>query len=177
MCVWAAGHVAGGALVGAGLGLLGSLLKPESLAAGTYLLAGVLLLGALHQLQILRLPLPHLPRQVPRHWIGRLPWDVVALGYGLQLGCAVATRIRLATTYAVLVCAVLSGSAASGAFIMGAFGAARGILPVLAGPRMTSPEQTLALSASLDAYSEPIAKINGLVLAATWFVVVIGLLG
>src|SRR5262245_50405091 len=103
--IWVAGHVAGGALLGAALGWLGSKVLPKPWPAGLVVLSVGSLVLALHQLQVLRLPLPQLHRQVSRLWLLQLPWNLVALGYGLQLGCGVATRIKVATTYAVFGCA------------------------------------------------------------------------
>src|SRR4051812_13228847 len=106
---WVCGHVAGGALLGAGLGWLGGALPPPP--AGVRLPLGGPLGGGGASPQFGRagLPLPHCPRQVPRVWMLRLPWDLVALGYGAQLGFGLATRVKTATFYAVLGCALLAG--------------------------------------------------------------------
>ncbi len=164
--LWVAGHVAGGVLLGAALGWLGSGLPPATQPAGLVVLSGGCLGMALHQLQVLRLPLPQLHRQVSRLWLVRLPWDLVALGYGLQLGCGVATRIKVATTYAVLGCAFLSGSALAGGFILGAFGAARSVLPVVLGPWVASPKRALSFALKFDDYAGRVGKLNGAVLLA-----------
>jgi hypothetical protein len=163
---WVAGHVAGGAALGAALGWAGSGLSPGGRLAGLGMLGLGCLAGAMHQFGVVRLPLPQLPRQVPRGWMGRLPWDVVAVGYGLQLGCGVATRIKVATTYAVLGCCFLSGSAAAGGLVLGLFGAARAALPVAVGPRVADPAASLAFTLAFDAYEGAVRRLNGAALLA-----------
>src|SRR5262245_43109935 len=78
--LWVTGHMLGGGLLGAGIGWMGSMLVDQASRVGPALFSAVVLAGALHHLRIVRLPLPHLPRQIPRNWMTWLPWDVVALG-------------------------------------------------------------------------------------------------
>src|SRR3954471_7191574 len=118
-CCWLAGHVAGGMLIGGLLGTLGA--RRWAGAAGLGLLGLACLAGAVRELALVRVALPCWQRQVNRGWMWRLPWDLVALGYGLQLGSGVVTRIKLATTYAALGTACLSGSPVRGGLIMGVF--------------------------------------------------------
>ena len=54
-------------------------------------------------------------------------------GYGAQLGLGVTTIVSSAATYVTLVAAFLTGSAASGAIVLGCFGAVRGLTPLAAG--------------------------------------------
>src|SRR5262249_21179506 len=63
---WVAGRLAGGGGLGGALGWLGTWLSPSARAMGIVLLSAGCLAGALHQLQIIRLPLPQLQRQVTR---------------------------------------------------------------------------------------------------------------
>jgi hypothetical protein len=131
------------------------------------LLGAACVAAALLQLRLVRLPLPHWPRQVPRTWLLRLPWDLLAWGYGLQLGCGVATRIKMATTHVVLGFALLSGSAAAGALILGCFGAARAVVPVMLGPGVASPTRSLGIALSFDDHEARVARWNGVVLLVT----------
>lgn len=163
---WVTGHVAGGGLLGAALGWLGAGLSPGGRLVGVAVLSAGCLAGGLHQLGLIRLPMPQLHRQVPRTWTLRIPWGLVALGYGLQLGCGVATRIRVATTYVVLGCALLSGSAAAGALILGAFGAARSLLPVALGPRFACPRGALSFTLKFDTHEGRVGTLNGAALLA-----------
>jgi hypothetical protein len=165
--LWVVGHVAGGAVLGAALGWAGALLSAGGQAIALALLGAGCLAGGLHQLGVIRLPMPQVPRQVPRHWLGRLPWSVVALGYGVQLGCGAATRIKVATTYAAFGFALLSGSAAAGALLLGLFGLARSLLPVVLGPGMASPTRSLGFAVDFDAHEKWVGKLNGVALLLT----------
>lgn len=161
---WLVGHVLGGALVG---GLLGSLAAPRRLGdAGLAGLAVLCLAGAIRELRLGRSPLPCWQRQVNRAWMWRLPWHVVALGYGLQLGSGVATRIKIATTFAALGCALLSGSAVHGALIMGAFGLVRALPPAALGPVLDSPDASRRFSGLIDRHESRVRRLNGLALLA-----------
>jgi hypothetical protein len=160
--VWIVGHVLGGMAVGAALGWLGALASLPGLALLEVVLAGLCLLAALRQAGVLPLPLPQLHRQVPRHWMATLPWSVVALGYGLQLGSGVSTRIRVATVYAVLLCALFSGSALGGALLMGLFGLVRSLPPALLGPRLSAPETAFAFACRVDGHEPWVARLNTL---------------
>lgn len=171
---WVTGHVAGGLFLGAALGLLGLLIPAGARPAALGGMVVLCLAAALHQLKLFRLPLPQLHRQVPRTWLAWWPGEMVALGYGLQLGCGVATRIKVASTYVVLGCALLSGSATAGALLLGLFGGARSVLPVLLAPQAASPRSSLLLALSFDEQEERVGKLNGviLLLAAPFLVAV-----
>jgi hypothetical protein len=161
---WVAGHVVGGLLVGVALGAGGALLALGGYATAGIVLSAVCLAAALHQWQVLWLPLPHLRRQVPRHWMLRLPWSIVAVGYGLQLGCGVATHVRTTATYAALAAALLAGSGPAGGVVMGLYGLARAVPAVLLGPRLQSPQAALGFACAVDAREASVARLNGLVL-------------
>jgi sulfite exporter TauE/SafE len=164
--LWALGHLAGGAAVGAALGALGGLVwspAPQSVLAVFSLAC---LAWALREFGGLRLPMPCWQRQVQRDWMCRLPWGVVALGYGLQLGSGVLTRIKTATTYAALACALLTGSPLWGGVVMATFGLCRALLPGLLGPWLTSPVEALHFSRTVDRYEPTVRRLNALVLLA-----------
>jgi hypothetical protein len=55
---------------------------------------------------------------------------VYGVGYGSQLGLAVTTVVSSAATYVAGLAALLSASAASGAFILGCYGVLRGLTPL-----------------------------------------------
>lgn len=167
---WLIGHVAGGGLLGALLGWLGHVL-PEWRTAVLVLTAAVCLAYGLGHVALLRLPLPNLPRQVPRGWMCALPWNVVALGYGFQLGCAVATRITIASVYPVLALAFVLGSPVQGALILGVFGLARAILPAVVGPWVDSPGKSFYFATRFDMLGDRVSRLNGVLLLAALVVV------
>jgi hypothetical protein len=76
----------------------------------------------------------------------------------------VAASGRIATTYAVLGCALLSGSATAGGLILGLFGFARSVAPVCMGPRLASPRKSLAFAVAFDTHEERVHKLNGVIL-------------
>jgi hypothetical protein len=156
--LWVVAHVAGGLFLGAGLGAMGMLLPTRYQAAGVALLSILCLLWALRELQLIKLPMPQWQRQVQQHWLGRLPWNLLAVGFGVQLGCAVATRIKTAITYAALCAALLVGSPIRGAIIMGTFGLARALPALIAGPLVASPERSMRCAVHLDRYSTIVAR-------------------
>jgi hypothetical protein len=165
--LWILGHVLGGSLVGATLGWSGAMLSPQGRTLGVMVLSICCLAWGLHQLGVFRLPMPQLSRQVARSWLLKLPWNLVALGYGVQLGCGLATRITVATTYAVVGCTIVAGSAAEGAALMGLYGAARGFFPVLVGAKLTSPQRALGFAVGFDVYERSVGKLNGLILVTS----------
>lgn len=165
--LWVAAHVAGGAGLGALLGLAGRLLGDDGRRAGAALLAALAVVLALRGLGVVRLRTPEIPRQVSRDWMQRLPWSLTAVGYGLQLGCGIATRIRAASLYVALGCALLSGSAASGAALLGLFGLARAVLPVTVGPNVASPERAFAFTVAFDRHEERVRRLEGVLLGAS----------
>ncbi len=162
--VWVVAHVTGGVLVGFLLGWIGAQLPGFITREGPFLLVGGLILAGLYQLRVLQLPMPQVPRQVPRHWIVRYHWSVTALGYGLQLGSAVTTRIADASTHVTLFAALFTADPFSGAVILAAYGFARSLPAVFVGPFADSPQRSLMWAIRLED-SEPVfARISGVML-------------
>jgi hypothetical protein len=138
-----AGSTLGGALLGASLGQVGRIL-PAPDGRSTALRLGVLAVGAAagiaFDLRLGGLRLPTVHRQVNQDWIAQYRGWVLGLGFGFQLGLGVVTIVTTSTVYVMLLAALLSGSAAAGAVIAGAFGLMRaGVLLSVAGVK--SPEQ------------------------------------
>jgi hypothetical protein len=158
--LWIVGHAAGGAVIGALLGWAGSHLSGPAQWAGLGALCLLCLIWALAELRLVSVPMPQWRRQVPRTWLGRLPWDIVALGYGVQLGSGIATRIKVTTIYAALACALLAGSASAGAAVMAVFGIIRALPALLAGPAVASPERSRRMAARVDAYAAAVTGVN-----------------
>jgi|GEM_PF-3650575 len=161
---WTAGHILGGMIVGGVSGWVGSKISAGPGFYGLILLALICVVCALHQFQIINFPLPQLRRQVSRFWMQKLHWNIVALGYGVQLGSGIATRIKVATTYVFIGCAFLSGTFYMGAVIGAGFGLARAILPVIIGPRVSSPEASFSFALNFNHYEKHVRNINGALL-------------
>jgi hypothetical protein len=141
--------VAAGAALGALLGALGSLVFTDvagSLRLG--LLAAVLVVGLALDLAG-RLPGPR--RQVNEDWLRRYRGWVYGAGFGGQLGIGVVTIVTTSLVYATLLAAFLSADAGLGAVVGGVGGAARG-LSLLAGARVTAPDDLVRLHSRLGTW-------------------------
>jgi cytochrome c biogenesis protein CcdA len=160
--IWIGGHLAGGAVTGSVLGAVGHWI-PLSPAMAPWILAAILALGGLHHLGIFHLPMPQLHRQVPRRWMGWPPaW--MAIGYGVQLGSAVSTRITNFATYAALAAAFLTRSPVQGAIAMMIFAFARALPAIFTGPIANSPQRSFALAFRVGEWEPRIHKFSGAVL-------------
>jgi hypothetical protein len=146
---FALGATFAGLAAGALLGALGSLVLPGSIGADARL--AVLLVAFLGALLLDTVPhaVPGPARQVNPRWLDEFRGWVYGLGYGTQLGLGVTTVVTSAATYAALLAALLSGSAASGAIVMGCYGAVRGLTP-LAAAHVRSTRQLLAVHAAME---------------------------
>jgi hypothetical protein len=128
----AIGATAAGAALGAVLGAVGRILPLTSTGAA-YALLVVLAMAIL--VDLLWLPRRVGPlRQVNDQWLLVYRGWVAGVGFGVQLGLAVATVVTSATTYVVLAAMALTGDPARGAAIGVLYGAVRaaGVLPGLA---------------------------------------------
>jgi len=164
--MWLTGHILGGMVTGGALGAVGSLLPVRVRIASLAVLSLLCLLWALAELKIVKTPMPQWPRQVQERWLVRLPWNLIALGYGFQLGSAVATRIKSNIIYAALLCAVLVGSTLAGALIMALFGAARSLPALIVAPFVDSPARSMRFALRFDDYAGVAAKVNAGILVA-----------
>jgi len=127
--IYTLGSIAGGVVVGALLGLLGSLLSLDLYTEYFPLLISMTALGySLHEFRILSLPYPQMRRQVPDPWRRRLHPYVVAALFGFLLGIGFTTFIPTATYYIVVLTATLYGSPLYGAVIFSIYGFARASL-------------------------------------------------
>lgn len=161
---WLIGHITGGIVFLGLLGWLGSFLSPP---ARIYCIVGLGVLcfaATLHQFKVIQLPMPQIQRQVSRLWLPNFHKNLVAFGYGFQLGSGVATRIKIATTYIVIGCAFCSGSLITGAIIGGVFGFSRAVLPIVLAPYNTVPGRSLAFALKFNSFDEKVQKINGVAL-------------
>ena len=158
------GSLLGGAATGALLGALGWLvlsLVPADPAVRLVILAAVAVFGAAVDAGVVRLGLPSWRRQVDETWLTTYRGWVYGVGFGAQLGAAVATIIPAAVTYTMLSACLLSGSVPGGLLIGVAFGIVRSV-PVLLTVRLRTPAQLYAATQRATA-AEPIAHRLGIV--------------
>jgi hypothetical protein len=160
-----AGATATAALFGAALGAIGD-------AAGAVptrpWLSAVALVAAVYagrEVVGLPVPVPAARRQVPEWWRTFFSPNVAAGLYGLGLGIGYVTFLSFGTYVAVTVAAVVSGSPATGAAVVGAFGLTRG-LAVLVAWRATTEPRVARLGSTLDrlASSPGVRAANGVAL-------------
>lgn len=136
-----------GAALGTLLGAVGAvLLSGVSPGPRLAVFAVAALVALVLDASPVRVPGPR--RQVDERWRDEYRGWVYGAGYGAQLGVGITTVVQSAATYLALLGAMLSGSAVSGALIVGVFGAARGVQP-LAAAHVRRPEQLLALHVRL----------------------------
>lgn len=160
--IWMVAHVTGGAVIGGLLGTLGRFV-PISPHASLWILTVVVAVGGLHHRELVRLPMPQLHRQVARHWM-KWPLALTALGYGIQLGSAVSTRITNFATYAALTASFLTRSPVSGAITMMVFGFFRALPAVFTGPMASSPQRSFALAFQVGTWEPRVHRFSGVLL-------------
>ena len=140
----AAWFIAGGTLGGATLGLLmaGLALGVRAASPSTVALAivacVVAIVAAASDRRLGGFHLPFHSRQVNEQWLDQFrPW-VYGAGFGWQIGVGLATYIKTAALYLMIVLAALTASPATALAIGTLFGLVRG-LAVLLGRGITSP--------------------------------------
>jgi len=137
--VHAAGAAMTAAVFGAALGWLGGALGAPFGRAGVALIALAALVYAAGTLPWVRVPVPALRRQVPDWWRTFYPPFVTSFLYGAGLGIGFLTFLPTGALVVVSLAAVLSGSAVTGAALVGVFGAARGLSAITAW-RVATPQ-------------------------------------
>jgi hypothetical protein len=122
------GSVAGGATLGAVLGLLAigvHALAPTVTTTTTVAAATITLLAAAAEAGIVALPIHH--RQVNERWLDAYrPW-VYATGFGWQIGTGVATYIKTSAVYVLIALAALTGNPRLALGVGILFGLVRGL--------------------------------------------------
>lgn len=159
--VTTAWFIAGGALGGSALGATGvvgaALMKALGLDASvrTLLAALACLVATGFDSRLLVPELPHHRRQVNEDWLDEFrPW-VYSGGFGLQIGCGLATYIMTAAVYLVPTLGALSASSGTAILLGVAFGTARGVA-VLAGFANRDPRRLAAFHRRFAAMDEPV---------------------
>jgi Methylamine utilisation protein MauE len=160
------GATVSAAALGALLGLAGRALGAPWGSAGLWAVAAVAAPFAVRELFGVPIPLPNLHRQVPDWWRTFFSPSVAALFYGLGLGIGFLTYISFGTLVAVAAAAAVSGSALTGAVLVGAFGLARGLSVLLAWSG-TTEERLARVVDRIDVLgaSRMPAMVNGILLA------------
>lgn len=154
------GSVVGGALLGAFLGLVGSLLPgtpPGPLVVGV-IIAAVALVGVLLDLQVAGVALPTVHRQVNETWLSEYRGVVVGAGWGLQLGLGVVTIVTTSLVYLTWVVALLTASPVGGLLVGATFGLARG-LPIVAMRRVFDAARLAAVHRRMAGWARPASQI------------------
>ena len=166
----AVGSIVGSAAVGAILGAVGSFALPLDPGRSTVVNAG--LAGVVagiylwHELGVLSLPMPQVPRQVPAAWRFRFRPASFSFAYGLALGAGVFTHVWAASFYVVVVWTVVSANPLAGALVFSGFGIARAAPVLILGFRLRSIQEAFRLSWRVDEWSRVVHLVNGVLLGA-----------
>ena len=158
--------VAGSTISAAALGLvagaLGSLTWPGQ-SGSAHMRLGVLAVALaasiLLDLGVGGVRPPSVRRQVNEKWLDEYRGWVYGLGFGVQLGLGVTTIVTTSAVYVTLAAAWLTGDPALGALVAGTFGFLRGA-SVLAGARVRSTAQLVALHAALGAWRSRVRNLG-----------------
>ncbi|KAA0234975.1 MAG: hypothetical protein JJLCMIEE_01281 [Acidimicrobiales bacterium] len=144
------GSLAGGLVLGAALGLAGSVLRElidPAFAAMTFGAVCMVAFVADRGRWLSRLPSWH--RQVNEDWLAEFRGWVYGSGFGFQLGLGVVTIIPSAIFYAVMAAGLLVGSVQGAVVIGGAFGLVRGLV-LITGRRIVDTQSLLAYHRSFQ---------------------------
>jgi hypothetical protein len=168
------GATIGGVALGGALGLVGAglagVIDPSDAVVAT-LVALVCAVTALWELA--RLPFPSIRRQVDEDWLHRYRGWVYGGAFGVQLGLGVVTIVTTATVYATFALALLTGSAAAGAVVGGAFGLVRG-LTVLRVAHVRDPATLRDVHRRVQLWAGPVRRVGMALLLGAALVAAVG---
>jgi len=122
-------YILGASLFGGGIAWVGSvLLSSVPIADGlTLFVSGLLaMFCALVEFDFIRVPLPQSQWQVPIGW-RRLPFELMAVLYGMVLGTGILTRVSVSTFYVLISWALICRHPVLGAVSLGFFGVGRAL--------------------------------------------------
>ena len=111
-------------------------------------------------------------RQVNENWIGRYRGWVYGAGFGLQLGLGFAVFVMSWGYWAMLVIAIVSGSAAFGALLGATFGLGRGLLLLLS-RRSTTTERLHSFHRTMMRYKPAVFRATGAATAAAGLLILL----
>jgi hypothetical protein len=132
------------------------------------------LLYCLHEIGIIRMPVPQRKQQVPRGWRQRYhPW-IAASAYGFVIGSGLLTRISVSTFYVFLLWCFLSFNPLQAAFVGTFYGLSQGCLLLLMAWKAESAEDASRIGTQSWSLRFAVHKTNavflGLVtLYSSWF--------
>jgi hypothetical protein len=164
---FAIGAIAAGAMAGAGVAALGSLL-PGGTAWRAIALLVALGVALLYDATPLRGHLPTTRRQVNEDWLTRYRGWVYGVAFGAQLGVGVATIVTSAAIYATGAVAFLCGDPAIGVAIGAVFGVVRAmsLLPAREARDGESLAELHRRLGALELYVRRATPVGELLLAA-----------
>lgn len=155
-----AGAVCASLVVGALLGLTGSVLGAERAVLAV---AAVALVAAAREAGLLRVRLPQLRRQVPERWRAVLPLPVWSFGYGAGLGAGFVTFQPFATFWVACAAAVALARPLAAAVCFSFYGVGRALM--VAWPRRWNEDATAAVE-RLVQHRRALARANAAALVA-----------
>jgi cytochrome c biogenesis protein CcdA len=154
------GAVCASLVVGALLGLTGSLLGAERAIVAV---AAVALAAAAREAGLLRIRLPQSRRQVPERWRTVLPLPVWSFGYGAGLGSGFLTFQPFATFWVACAAAVALARPLAAAVCFSFYGLGRALM--VAWPRRRNEDATAAVE-RLVQHRRGLARANAAALVA-----------
>jgi hypothetical protein len=158
LVLFALGALLASSLLGAALGLAGSLVGTRPALMGAAALAG---LASLRELGVLNVPLPQSRRQVPERWRSEQPLPAWSFGYGAGLGVGFLTFQPVATFWVACAAAFALGRPVLAAGCFAFYGAGRAFMAVW--PRRREPHGAAAVE-RMVAGMPLVARANAAVL-------------
>ena len=128
LALFALGAILAAGILGAALGLAGSVLEPTWALAAVGVLA---LAAAAREAGLVRIPVPELRRQVPERWRREWPLAGWSFGYGAGLGVGVLTHQAVWTFWVAAAGALALGDPAVSALCLAPFGLGRALMVAL----------------------------------------------
>jgi hypothetical protein len=164
-----------GAALGALLGAAGQILLAPGIGFEGRLGALAAVLAAAAALDAAAVAIPGPRRQVNERWLDEYRGWVYGVAYGSQLGVGISTVVTSAATYAAIAAALLSARPFQGALVVGAYGAIRGLTPLI-GARVRAPGALFAVHRALGRWREPVRRAGMTALLASLGVALAGVL-
>ena len=128
LALFALGAIGAAAMLGAALGVAGSVLDRDQ----ALVVVGVLaLMAAAREAGILRIPVPGLRRQVPERWRREWPLGGWSLGYGAGLGLGLLTHQTVSSFWIAAAGSLALGDPALSAACLAPFGLGRALMVAL----------------------------------------------
>jgi hypothetical protein len=164
-----------GALLGASLGALGSVM-PFSAPQLAIVVALLATLGLLLDRRLfgLRVPGPH--RQVNEDWLSTYRGWVYGAAFGAQLGLAFTTIVATSATWLAFICAFASGSPIAGLIIGATFGLIRA-LPLFLTANAYEPATLNVRLRRVDQARPHVALVVGMLQAGLALVLLAAVIG